>query len=83
MALHHGNPKTRRSKRAGADITTWEDGLHVTRYDDGTVKVGGWDKVVEVIEVLNRRAGKSRGGAFVMARFRATTSESADQEKGD
>jgi len=45
-------------------------GLEIHVYGDGRVKVGAWDTVVEVFDVMNRRPGRSRGGGHVIVRFR-------------
>ena len=64
LERHHG-----RSSRGDFDKCEWPDGLHVIRYDDGTVKVGWWDRSVAVTDISNFKPGESRGSGFMIARF--------------
>jgi hypothetical protein len=80
--LHHGQPEAHRNAARGFDKYTWQDGLELTRYDDGRVKVGRWDTAVDVVDVSNHQAGASRGSAHVIARFRPMADHDHDQEEG-
>lgn len=66
--LRYRPPST---KRKGAWITDYPDGLNVTRWDDGTVKVGMWDHRLVLIDSKprNYRPGKSRGAGLIRMRF--------------
>jgi hypothetical protein len=59
------------AKRKGAWITDYPDGLNVTRWDDGTIKVGMWDHRLILIDPKPRNygAGKSRGAGLIRMRF--------------
>lgn len=58
------------AKRKGAWITDYPDGMTVTRWDDGTVKVGMWDHRLILVDPKPRNygAGKSRGGGVIRMR---------------
>jgi hypothetical protein len=65
----HGIPDPTRNDTYGHDKYRWPDGLELFLYDDGRVKIGGWHKRVEVIDVSNFRKGSSNASAHVIARF--------------
>lgn len=77
MEVRHGKPKSSRDARRGFDKyrwppgPDWPDGLEITIYDDGRVKVGGWHTTIAVLDVSSFRTGKSRGGSHVIAQFRS------------
>ncbi|WFG43533.1 hypothetical protein [Pseudonocardia alni] len=68
------------AKRKGAWITDYPDGLNVTRWDDGTIKVGMWDHRLVLIDPKprNYRAGKSRGAGLIRMRFEPLDEATAD-----
>jgi hypothetical protein len=75
--LRHGRPDAHRDDTYKfdkyvwpADGDHWPDGLEITIYDDGRVKVGGWHTTAAVLDVSNYREGKSKGGSHVIAQFR-------------
>jgi hypothetical protein len=74
-AIRHGQPEASRNDAYGHDKYHWPDGLELFIYDDGRVKIGGWDKTVEVIDVSNFRKGASQASAHVIARFRPVPEE--------
>lgn len=76
--------------RKGAWVTDYPDGLSVTRWDDGAVKVGMWDHRLILIDPKprNYRAGKSRGAGLIRMRFEpldeeVTQSDSTEQADRD
>jgi hypothetical protein len=74
--LMHGVPEASRSDAYRFDKYVWPagdfwpSGLEIHVYDDGRVKVSGWDTSAAVVDVSNFRKGRSRGGGHVIARFR-------------
>lgn len=72
-------------KRKGAWITDYPDGLNVTRWDDGTVKVGMWDHKLILIDPKprNYRAGKSRGAGLIRMRFEPLDGATAQGASAD
>ncbi len=69
----HGLPESARRDGWGLDKYTWPDGLQLAIYDDGRIKIGRWGSSVAVFDVSNYRPGKSRGSAFIIARFTDAT----------
>lgn len=73
--LRNGKPKPGRNEHQGFDKFHWPpnehfpDGLRIQVYDDGRVKVGGWETSVAVMDVMNRGPGRSRGSSHVVLQF--------------
>jgi hypothetical protein len=67
--LRHGQPQAFRRGGWNLDKYKWPDGLELSIYDDGRVKIGQWDSSVAIHDVSNFAAGKSRSSAHVVALF--------------
>jgi hypothetical protein len=73
--LQHGAPEGSRNDRREFDKYRWPPGPHwprgleITIYDDGRVKVGGWQTSVVVLDVSNFRSGSSNASGHVIARL--------------
>jgi hypothetical protein len=85
--LQHGHPEVSRNDRRGFDKyrwpagPCWPQGLEVTIYDDGRVKVGGWHASVGVLDVSNYRAGSTNPSAHVVAQFQPAAEQAHDQDQ--
>ena len=57
----------------------WPDGLELHIYDDGRVKIGGWNTSVTVTDVSNYQRGASKPSGHVVARFGPPSGQEHDQ----